>query len=66
MKNKKTRPFPDQEMPGGASSDADNTALARPEAQKWPEGYVESFRGVPNDFERPAQGRIGPSRTRMR
>lgn len=23
---------------------------------EWPEGYVESFAGVPADFERPAQG----------
>lgn len=22
----------------------------------WPEGYVESFAGVPDDFERPDQG----------
>lgn len=25
-------------------------------AREWPEGYVESFTGVPDDFERPAQG----------
>lgn len=25
-------------------------------ARDWPEGYVESFTGVPEDFERPAQG----------
>ncbi len=25
-------------------------------ARDWPEGYVESFTGVPDDFERPAQG----------
>ncbi len=24
----------------------------------WPAGYVESFAGVPDDFERPAQGPI--------
>lgn len=24
----------------------------------WPEGYVESFAGVPDDFERPAQGHV--------
>ena len=25
-------------------------------ADEWPEGYVESFTGVPDDFERPPQG----------
>lgn len=25
-------------------------------ADEWPEGYVESFAGVPDDFERPTQG----------
>jgi antitoxin VapB len=24
----------------------------------WPAGYVESFTGIPDDFERPAQGSI--------
>ena len=24
-------------------------------AQGWPEGYVDSFTGIPDDFERPAQ-----------
>jgi antitoxin VapB len=24
----------------------------------WPEGYVESFRGVPDDFTRPPQGTV--------
>lgn len=27
-------------------------------ARDWPEGYVQSFSGVPSDFSRPAQGRI--------
>jgi antitoxin VapB len=26
-------------------------------ADEWPEGYVESFAGVPDDFTRPSQGR---------
>jgi len=26
-------------------------------ADEWPEGYVESFAGVPEDFTRPPQGR---------
>jgi antitoxin VapB len=25
---------------------------------EWPEGYVESFTGVPDDFRRPAQGTL--------
>jgi antitoxin VapB len=25
-------------------------------ADEWPEGYVKSFAGVPDDFDRPAQG----------
>lgn len=25
-------------------------------AREWPEGYVESFAGVPDDFDRPPQG----------
>jgi antitoxin VapB len=24
----------------------------------WPEGYVESFAGVPRDFSRPPQGKV--------
>lgn len=27
-------------------------------AREWPEGYVESFAGVPEDFERPDQGNV--------
>ena len=26
--------------------------------REWPAGYVQSFAGVPDDFERPAQGKI--------
>jgi antitoxin VapB len=26
-------------------------------ADEWPDGYVESFSGVPNDLARPAQGK---------
>jgi antitoxin VapB len=25
---------------------------------EWPEGYVESFAGVPEDFARPSQGQV--------
>ena len=27
-------------------------------AHEWPEGYVESFAGVPEDFARPPQGQV--------
>jgi len=27
-------------------------------AREWPPGYVESFAGIPDDFERPAQGKV--------
>ncbi len=27
-------------------------------ADEWPEGYVESFAGAPEDFERPPQGKV--------
>lgn len=32
-----------------------NAVILEP-AREWPEGYVESFAGVPEDFERPPQG----------
>jgi antitoxin VapB len=28
------------------------------EPDGWPEGYVESFSGIPADFSRPAQGEV--------
>jgi len=27
-------------------------------ANEWPEGYVESFTGAPEDLRRPAQGKV--------
>jgi len=27
-------------------------------AHEWPEGYVESFAGIPDDFIRPPQGEV--------
>lgn len=27
-------------------------------AHEWPEGYIESFAGLPQDFSRPSQGKI--------
>jgi antitoxin VapB len=32
-----------------------NAVILEP-AREWPAGYVESFAGVPADFERPSQG----------
>jgi antitoxin VapB len=32
-----------------------NAVILEP-ARDWPEGYVESFAGVPEDFDRPPQG----------
>lgn len=34
-------------------------------ADDWPEGYVESFTGIPNDFSRPRQGKVD-KRTALR
>ncbi len=34
-------------------------------AHEWPEGYVESFAGLPEDFTRPAQGQL-EKRTSLR
>ena len=34
-----------------------NAVILEP-IHEWPEGYVESFAGVPDDFERPAQGDV--------
>ena len=34
-----------------------NSVILEP-LREWPAGYVESFAGVPDDFERPPQGTI--------
>ena len=34
-----------------------NAVILEP-SQDWPEGWVESFAGVPEDFERPPQGSV--------
>jgi antitoxin VapB len=36
----------------------EGTAVILEPARDWPEGYVESFAGVPEDFDRPPQGKI--------
>jgi antitoxin VapB len=35
-------------------------AVVAEPADEWPEGYVESFAGVPDDFTRPPQGETEP------
>jgi antitoxin VapB len=34
-----------------------NAVILEP-SEEWPEGYVESFAGVPDDFTRPPQGTV--------
>lgn len=36
----------------------EGSAVILEPAQAWPEGYVESFTGVPEDFARPPQGEV--------
>jgi antitoxin VapB len=36
----------------------EGSAVILEPAQAWPEGYVESFTGIPEDFARPPQGEI--------
>lgn len=36
----------------------EGNALILEPARGWPEGYVESFAGIPEDFDRPPQGEI--------
>jgi antitoxin VapB len=36
----------------------EGNALILEAADEWPEGYVESFAGVPEDFARPDQGQV--------
>jgi antitoxin VapB len=37
----------------------EGSAVILEPSQGWPEGYVDSFAGVPDDFVRPPQGEIG-------
>jgi antitoxin VapB len=34
-----------------------STVILEP-MRDWPEGYAESFAGIPDDFERPPQGKV--------
>lgn len=36
----------------------EGSAVILEPVHEWPAGYVESFAGVPDDFERPPQGRV--------
>lgn len=36
----------------------EGTSVILEPAREWPEGYIESFAGVPDDFERPPQGTV--------
>ena len=36
----------------------EGSAVILEPVREWPEGYVESFSGVPDDFERPRQGDV--------
>jgi antitoxin VapB len=38
-----------------------NAVILEP-AHEWPEGYVESFAGLPDEFERPDQGVVDKRR----
>lgn len=38
-----------------------NAVILEP-ARDWPEGYIESFAGVPEDFDRPPQGNVDKRR----
>ena len=40
-------------------------AVVMEPAHEWPEGYVESFGGAPDDLARPAQGKV-EKRTSLR
>lgn len=36
----------------------EGSAVILEPACEWPQGYVDSFVGIPDDFERPPQGRV--------
>ena len=40
----------------------EGTAVILEPIHEWPAGYVESFAGVPEDFERPPQGQVDKRR----
>ena len=40
----------------------EGSAVILEPSREWPDGYVESFAGVPEDFDRPPQGEIDKRR----
>jgi antitoxin VapB len=40
----------------------EGSAVILEPAQTWPEGYVASFTGIPDDFARPSQGEMDKRR----
>lgn len=40
----------------------EGSAVILEPVREWPAGYVESFAGVPEDFERPPQGQVDKRR----
>jgi antitoxin VapB len=36
----------------------EGTSVILEPAREWPEAYVDSFAGIPDDFERPSQGTV--------
>lgn len=40
----------------------EGSAVILEPAHEWPAGYVESFAGVPEDFDRPPQGHVDKRR----
>jgi antitoxin VapB len=40
----------------------EGSAVILEPAQSWPEGYVDSFTGIPDNFARPQQGEIDKRR----
>ncbi len=40
----------------------EGTAVVLEPADVWPDGYVDSFAGVPDEFQRPSQGEVDERR----
>lgn len=58
---RKTASILDEAKSGGAPSEGVSprgSAVILEPAHNWPEGYTESFAGMPDDFERPPHGQI--------
>jgi hypothetical protein len=42
----------------GVDDEAQESVVIPKQPQSWPEGYVDSFAGIPEDFVRPPQGEV--------